>query len=141
MFMANVIMIICIVRKAPLESEVDRYVLMDKLECRLQDLSLKEKESVCVICLEELGKVKLIALPCSLPQRHCFHLQCFEMWFNKSRNCPLCQTDRYIANAKKLPKIKRLKFTKRVVVDLSTQNVESEEALASDRIMSVRRHR
>ena len=41
MFMANVIMIICIVRKAPLESEVDRFILMDKLECRLHDLSLK----------------------------------------------------------------------------------------------------
>ncbi len=125
MFMANVVMIICIVRKAPLESEVDRYILMEKLQCRLIDLSQKERESVCVICLENMdSKSKLIALPCSLRFRHCFHMQCFETWFLKSRKCPLCQSEDYISNAKRLPANKPLKVgTRRVVVDLSTQNV------------------
>jgi len=43
----------------------------------------------CSICLSELGKIKVTALPCI----HCFHTECIKMAFNNSKLCPLCKFD------------------------------------------------
>lgn len=43
----------------------------------------------CCICLSELGKTNVTALPCI----HCFHTDCIESALKLSSLCPLCKYD------------------------------------------------
>lgn len=43
----------------------------------------------CCICLSELGKINVTALPCI----HCFHTECIEPALKLSSLCPLCKYD------------------------------------------------
>jgi hypothetical protein len=43
----------------------------------------------CCICLSDLGKTNITALPCI----HCFHTECIETALKTSSLCPLCKYD------------------------------------------------
>ena len=45
----------------------------------------------CAVCYEELGEEKQNVTLCAKQCKQRFHRECLEMWFSKSRTCPLCR--------------------------------------------------
>ena len=50
--------------------------------------SLKE----CLVCCEAFAKNDpIVRMPCNR-EKHFFHQNCIESWFENNQNCPLCRT-------------------------------------------------
>ncbi len=48
--------------------------------------SLKCRDNVCSICLEEVG-----ASRARTPCRHSFHTECLRLWLRNNHSCPNCR--------------------------------------------------
>ena len=63
--------------------------LLEEIEIT-EDIINKARIEECPICLEDYSFNNKI---CYLPCFHVFHSKCIKNWLNKSKNCPLCNTE------------------------------------------------
>ncbi|XAR55159.1 hypothetical protein NMG60_11030571 [Bertholletia excelsa] len=83
----------------PISSHVDPFTsakekdlkgdLKDKLPTILFDEGLKEKDSMCCVCLGEFEmEEELHQIPTC---KHLFHVECLRSWLSSNPTCPLCR--------------------------------------------------
>ncbi|XP_055803451.1 E3 ubiquitin-protein ligase MBR1-like [Solanum dulcamara] len=61
------------------------------MQSLLKKTEIDEKNSQCMVCLEELAKKEadheILSMPCS----HMFHEECITKWLQTSHYCPICR--------------------------------------------------
>ena len=74
-----------------IENNIDNNIsdLLEEIEIT-EDIINKARIEECPICLEDYSFNNKI---CYLPCFHVFHSKCIKNWLNKSKNCPLCNTE------------------------------------------------